>query len=94
MAKYSQNASWIHQLLRASPAWSRRSLWGCAIVAWVLWAAPGVWAKGALKREDLWALKPIAHPPIPEAEGKYLRVVLLEDGETVHNAFFDRRFEA
>lgn len=29
---------------------------------------------------------------IAEAEGKYLRVVLLEDGETVHNAFFDRRF--
>lgn len=26
---------------------------------------------------------------IPE-EGKYLRVILLEDGETVHNAFFDR----
>jgi len=25
-------------------------------------------------------------------EGKYLRVVLLEDGETVHNAFFDRSF--
>jgi hypothetical protein len=24
--------------------------------------------------------------------GRYLRVVLLEDGETVHNAFFDRRF--
>ena len=30
---------------------------------------------------------------IPEAEGKYLRVVLLPDGETIHNAFFDRRFE-
>ena len=29
---------------------------------------------------------------IPEAGRKYLRVVLLEDGETVHNAFFDRRF--
>ena len=29
---------------------------------------------------------------IAEAEGRYLRVVLLEDGETVHNAFFDRRF--
>lgn len=29
---------------------------------------------------------------ISEAGGKYLRVVLLEDGETVHNAFFDRRF--
>jgi len=24
--------------------------------------------------------------------GKFLRVVLLEDGETVHNAFFDRSF--
>ncbi len=22
--------------------------------------------------------------------GKYLRIVLLEDGETIHNAFFDR----
>ena len=29
---------------------------------------------------------------IPEAGGKYLRVVLLPDGETVHNAFFDRGF--
>ena len=27
---------------------------------------------------------------IPEADGRYLRVILLEDGETVHNAFFDR----
>ena len=24
---------------------------------------------------------------------KYLRVILLEDGETVHNAFFDRRYK-
>ena len=31
-----------------------------------------------------WAL-------IPEV-GKYLRVILLEDGETVHNAFFDRDY--
>jgi hypothetical protein len=29
---------------------------------------------------------------IPEAKGRYLRVVLLEDGKTVHNAFFDRSF--
>jgi hypothetical protein len=29
---------------------------------------------------------------VPEAENRYLRVVLLPDGETVHNAFFDRRF--
>ena len=30
---------------------------------------------------------------IEEMEGRYLRVVLLPDGETVHNAFFDRSFE-
>ena len=29
---------------------------------------------------------------IPETD-KYLRVILLEDGETVHNAFFDRSFK-
>lgn len=28
-----------------------------------------------------------------EEEGRYLRVILLPDGETVHNAFFDRGFE-
>ena len=28
-----------------------------------------------------------------EETGKYLRVILLEDGETVHNAFFDRGFK-
>ena len=27
-----------------------------------------------------------------EAEPRYLRVVTLADGETVHNAFFDRGF--
>ena len=35
-------------------------------------------------RVRYWAL-------VPDA-GKYLRVVTLEDGETVHNAFFDRGF--
>ena len=32
---------------------------------------------------------------IATADGKerYLRVVTLEDGETVHNAFFDRDFQ-
>jgi hypothetical protein len=29
---------------------------------------------------------------ISEMGGRYLRVILLSDGETVHNAFFDRRF--
>jgi hypothetical protein len=31
--------------------------------------------------------------PIQEMEGRSLRVILLPDGETVHNAFFDRRFD-
>jgi len=29
---------------------------------------------------------------ISEMDGKFLRVILLPDGETVHNAFFDRSF--
>ena len=29
---------------------------------------------------------------IKEADGRFLRVILLPDYETVHNAFFDRRF--
>ena len=30
---------------------------------------------------------------IAESEDRYLRVVLLSDGETIHNAFFDRSFK-
>ena len=30
---------------------------------------------------------------VPELEGRYLRVILLADAETVHNAFFDRGFK-
>ncbi len=30
---------------------------------------------------------------IEEYGGRILRVVLLEDGETIHNAFFDRSFK-
>jgi len=26
-------------------------------------------------------------------DGRWLRVVVLEDGETLHNAFYDRRFK-
>jgi hypothetical protein len=36
-------------------------------------------------RIRLWA-------KIPEMNNRYLRVILLEDGETVHNAFFDRSY--
>jgi len=31
---------------------------------------------------------------ISEMGNKYLRVILLPDSETVHNAFFDRRYKA
>jgi hypothetical protein len=56
---------------------------------------------------DEWIRRVLTHPtrqatqadgrirrwaPIHEAGGRMLRVVTLEDGETVHNAFFDRRF--
>jgi len=57
--------------------------------------------------QDEWIRRVIEHPikeviqkdgrirrwaPINEMGGKYLRVILLPDGETVHNAFFDRSF--
>ena len=55
-----------------------------------------------------WIVRAIRHPlreerqadgrirrwaRVPEMENRALRVILLEDGETVHNAFFDRDFE-
>lgn len=30
---------------------------------------------------------------VPETGNRWLRVVVLDDGVTVHNAFFDRRFQ-
>ncbi|HNW59876.1 MAG TPA: hypothetical protein PKI62_09390 [bacterium] len=57
---------------------------------------------------DEWISRAISHPVreeqqsdgrirrwvrIPEMENRALRVILLEDGETVHNAFFDRDFQ-
>lgn len=30
---------------------------------------------------------------IEEMENRYLRIILLPDGETVHNAFFDRGYK-
>jgi hypothetical protein len=54
---------------------------------------------------DEWIQRVIDHPvketiqqdgrirrwaPIEEMDGRFLRVILLPDGETVHNAFFDR----
>jgi hypothetical protein len=57
--------------------------------------------------EPAWILRVLANPVqtqqqtdgrylfwgnVPEAEDRVLRVVTLEDKETVHNAFFDRNF--
>jgi hypothetical protein len=56
---------------------------------------------------DEWIERAVRHPvkrhvqqdgrircwaAVPEADSRYLRIVLLSDGETVHNAFFDRSF--
>jgi hypothetical protein len=57
--------------------------------------------------KDEWILDTIKNPVKTEVQsdgrirkwkfieevGRYLRVILLEDGETVHNAFFDRNFK-
>ena len=39
-------------------------------------------ADGRIRR---WAL-------VPEMDNRYLRVILLPDAESIHNAFFDRGF--
>ncbi|MDZ7826131.1 MAG: hypothetical protein U5R48_09120 [Gammaproteobacteria bacterium] len=58
--------------------------------------------------EDAWIEAAISHPVVEAvqsdgrirrwvyvtSEQRYLRVILLEDGETVHNAFFDRGFRS
>jgi hypothetical protein len=57
--------------------------------------------------QDRWILDVVAHPlqTVVQTDGrikkwgfigeadKYLRVIMLEDGETVHNAFFDRTYK-
>lgn len=82
---------------------------GCRRATWVTayFAAIRSRPDRAIIRED-WIERGIAHPireyaqadgrirrwtQVPEAGDRYPRVVLLSDGETVHNAFFDRRFQ-
>jgi len=58
--------------------------------------------------EERWLRQVVSHPEheriqtdgrirrwgrVAEAQNRWLRVVLLPDGVTVHNAFFDRRFK-
>ncbi|MFA6451473.1 MAG: hypothetical protein WCX65_18515 [bacterium] len=54
------------------------------------------WCEEALKRPLRKERQPdgrIRHWAYINEQEKYLRVVTLEDGETVHNAFFDRGFK-
>jgi len=44
-------------------------------------------------RIEIQPNKRIRHWGFIEKIGKYLRIVTESDGETVHNAFFDRRFK-
>jgi len=45
------------------------------------------------EKEEIQADRRIRKWGYIKEEGKYLRVILLEDGKTIHNAFFDRRFK-
>jgi hypothetical protein len=54
------------------------------------------WIEEAIKNPDFMEVqsdKRIRKSKKIKEEGKFLRVILLPDGETVHNAFFDRRFK-
>lgn len=51
-------------------------------------ASPLHWEKQEDGRMRFWGEVMVAG----ETRPRYLRVVTLEDGETIHNAFFDRRF--
>jgi hypothetical protein len=58
-----------------------RDEWIARAIEWPDWEA--VQGDGRIRR---WAA-------IPEAGGRILRVILLPDRLTVHNAFFDRSFK-
>jgi len=41
----------------------------------------------------LWSFRNRRWARIADMDNRALRVILLEDGETIHNAFFDRDFK-
>ena len=54
------------------------------------------WVERALREPERREVQPdgrVRWWTFVEELGKYLRVVTLADGVTVHNAFFDRRFK-
>ncbi len=53
------------------------------------------WCQMALEEPERTEVEPngrVRHWVYVSEVGKYLRVVTLEDGETVHNALFDRTY--
>lgn len=54
------------------------------------------WCEQAIRSPDHKTLQPDGriryYKHIPEV-GKFIRVITLEDGETLHNVFFDRNFK-
>ena len=57
-------------------------------VEWCEWVI-----KNSIHRETQTDNSRIRHFAFVDEAQKYLRVVTLEDGETIHNAFFDRDFK-
>jgi hypothetical protein len=54
------------------------------------------WCQAAIERplqRDIQSDGRVRYWILVRKVGKYLRVVTLEDGETIHNAFFDRGFQ-
>jgi hypothetical protein len=54
------------------------------------------WIEETVKNADYTEVQPdgrIRKWKRIEEEDKFLRVILLPDGETIHNAFFDRSFK-
>jgi len=79
MAKYHFTRYFEHEVLRKRP-YLRKEL--CTGVV----ERPTRWEKQPHQRYRFWGL-------VPELEGRYLRVITLEDKVTIHNAFPDRRFK-
>jgi len=53
------------------------------------------WIEDTVKNPDYTAVQPdgrIRKWKNIQEQGKFLRVILLSDGVTIHNAFFDRSF--
>ena len=79
MADYRFSGYFENQVLRKRPYLKRA--WCIAVVD-----APTRSEPQDGDRWRFWA-------PIPELDGRYLRVVTLADKVTIHNAFPDRRFK-